>query len=541
MRMESIHIEPKQRFFNDYQQAFERVAEQFEYNPHEEGIYHERLSYLQNQTYQREALADVLNEMNAKWEAPASTFENVEKLRDPQSTVVIAGQQAGLLGGPLYTVHKAISVLQLAKKQEKDLGTPVIPVFWIAGEDHDFDEINHVFMKESNRMKKLSINQRPESKLSVSDLEMDQHQAEEWMKKVFSAVEETEFTSDLYKQCLVELEKSVSYSDFFARLMYWLLPQSGLVIVDAHSPEIRALESSYFTSMIERNEQIAQGVYASLQKNKQAGYETLLDSEIEDAHLFYHHEGDRILLVRDEEGHFKGKNDEVFVSEQELLRAAKDHPRCLSNNVVTRPLMQECLFPVLAFIGGPGEINYWSALKPGFSSLGLQMPPVLARLSFTLIDRKSNQTLERLNIDGKHAIQSGVSEEKMNWIASQSTPPIDRLSEQVKQEMDKIHKPLRDKAADLGPDLESVAEKNFVYIKQHIDYLEKRFQQSLEQKFQREIEQFDELQWLLHPNGGLQERVWNLLPWVNQYGPDLFERINDHMLSFDQPHYIVYM
>ncbi|ARI77579.1 bacillithiol biosynthesis cysteine-adding enzyme BshC [Halobacillus mangrovi] len=541
MRIDPIALRSKQLLFHDYKNNFQSLEDKFEYNPQDQSIWSNRFNYLRNNNYQREALSTVIQHMNEKWGAPSTTCTNIEKLKREESTVVIAGQQAGLMTGPLYTVHKIISVLQLARQKEKELNKPVIPIFWIAGEDHDFDEINHLFMKENQSMKKITIQQIPEKKASVSDITIAQENAENWVNQIFQVVKETEFTSDFYHQVVHALKQSESYSDFFARLVYLLFPEEGLVVVDAHDPHIRNLESPYFKTMIEKNEDIAKGVFSALQINRQQGYETVLDSEWNDAHLFYHHNGERVLLSRDEDGSFRGKNNEVAFSKEELLQVAEENPEHLSNNVVTRPLMQESLFPVLAFIGGPGEINYWAVLKPAFQAAGMQMPPVLPRLSFTLIDRKAEQTMDRLQIEAVHGVQYGTGEEKMKWLASRNSPPIQELSKQVKSEIDRIHRPLREKSSDFGPDIEQLAEKNLQYIFQDIDFLEKRMIQSLEQKYEQEITQFDDLGLLLHPGGGLQERMWSIVPWVNQHGTDLFQRINQHHYSFDQDHYVVYV
>ncbi|SFJ93094.1 bacillithiol biosynthesis cysteine-adding enzyme BshC [Halobacillus dabanensis] len=541
MRIDPIDLEPKQSLFRDYKNNYEKIADRFSFHPFEGATWESRFSRLKEQSYQREELADILKRMNDDWAAPEKTLENVEKLREEDSTVVIAGQQAGLLTGPLYSVHKIISVLQLAKEKENELHKPVIPVFWIAGEDHDFDEIHHVMMKKDDHMSKVTIDHVPETKASVSEIVMDKEKASEWLSDVFRMVKETEHTQDVYKEMERLLQESNTYSDFFAKVVYHLFPDEGLVLFDAHAPEVRKLESSYFTTMIEQNKEIAQGVYAVLQKNRQQGYEILLDSELEDAHLFYHRDGERILLMRDEEGRFRGKNNEVVLTKEELLQIAKQTPERLSNNVVTRPLMQESLFPVLAFIGGPGEINYWSALKPAFEAAGLCMPPVLPRLSFTLIDRKTGQDMEKFQIPPREAIAVGVSERKLNWISSMSAPPIRQLTEQVKMEIDRVHAPLRKKSESLGGDLKQLAEKNLEYLFNNIDFLDKRLHQSMEERYQKEMSQFDNINVTVHPGGGLQERMWSIVPWVNQYGVTLFQQMNRHHMSFQHDHYVVYL
>ncbi|MFD2925418.1 bacillithiol biosynthesis cysteine-adding enzyme BshC [Halobacillus naozhouensis] len=541
MRIDPVKLNQKNVLVNDYFHHYKNVEDKFEYNPHHEDTLRKRADYVQERTYNRDGLADTLTEMNEQWGAPSRTFTSIEKLRDNKTMAVVAGQQAGLLTGPLYTVHKIISVIQLAKQQEKQLGTPVAPVFWIAGEDHDFAEINHVMMKSEQRMKKIQLQLQADQKASVSDLPFDREAVDSWLQKVFAEVKETEITRDFYQTVVRHMHQSSSYSEFFARLLYQLFSEEGLIIVDAHHQSIRQLESGYFEQMIDENETIAAGVSAAIQRNRQQGYPVSLDSEADDAHLFYHHRGERVLLTRNEEGTFHGKKNEVEKTKAELLQIARETPWQLSNNVVTRPLMQEFLFPVLSFIGGPGEISYWSVLKPAFQALELQMPPVYPRLSFTLIDRKAEASLAELQLDVKQVLERGTASEKVKWLAATSNPPIERISEQVKHEMEDIHQPLREKASELGPDLEALAEKNLGYLKQMVEFLEHRMLQSIEEKYEHEMKTFKELDLLLHPEGGLQERVWSITPWVNTYGMDVFKRINDHHLSFTHTHYVVYV
>ncbi|UOR12930.1 bacillithiol biosynthesis cysteine-adding enzyme BshC [Halobacillus amylolyticus] len=541
MRIDPVNLKQKNVLVDDYLNDFTKVENKFEYNPYDEETIKERATFLKQQTYNRDGLVEALTKMNDHWGAPEQTFTMIDKLKDQTTSAVVAGQQAGLLTGPLYTVHKIISVIQLAKQQEEHLGTAVVPVFWIAGEDHDFAEINHVMMKSQQRMKKIQLQSNLDQKSSVSDLPFDREAVASWLKRVFAEVKETEITRDFYQTIVKIVDTSESYSEFFARMIYQLFNEEGLIIVDAHHRDIRLLESNHFQMLIEENAAISKGVYAALQKNRQQGYPVPLDSEPGDAHLFYHHNEERILLSKNEDGSYSGKRDEVQLTEAELLQVAKEKPWQLSNNVVTRPLMQEFIFPVLAFVGGPGEISYWSVLKPAFQVVGLEMPPIYPRLSFTLVDRKAEAALSSLQLELKQVLEHGTAREKMKWLAATSNPPIERLSEQVQQEMDGIHKPLRDKAAELGPDIGALAEKNMGYINQMIEFLEQRMLQSIEEKYEREMSAFTELDVLLHPEGGLQERVWNVVPWINTYGIDVFQQLNKHQLSFQYPHYVVYV
>src|SRR5690625_1562886 len=165
MRIDPIQLTNLNKLINDYRNNNNNIMQYFDYSPFHD--YEKRVNDLQNRLFKREQLTDVLFTMNKSWDAPQTTFDNIEKLKNNNSVVVIGGQQAGLLTGPLYTINKIISIIQFAKQKEKELGIPVIPVFWIAGEDHDFDEINHVFLPNHGEMEKYKHPQNILKKQSI--------------------------------------------------------------------------------------------------------------------------------------------------------------------------------------------------------------------------------------------------------------------------------------------------------------------------------------------------------------------------------------
>src|SRR5699024_12707310 len=119
--------------------------------------------------------------MNETWGAPDATIAQIERLRDERSVVVIGGQQAGLLTGPLYTIHKIVSIIKYAKEQEAKLNIPVIPVFWIAGEDHDYADINHVYTTENGNLTKQKIAQQAWKHITISNLSLNYSLHKKWI------------------------------------------------------------------------------------------------------------------------------------------------------------------------------------------------------------------------------------------------------------------------------------------------------------------------------------------------------------------------
>ncbi|WP_217585692.1 bacillithiol biosynthesis cysteine-adding enzyme BshC [Lentibacillus saliphilus] len=542
MEINSIQLEPSQRFLSDYYKQTDDILSHFQYNPFQDTTYRERLKALQSRDYSRIQLSETLYEMNAKWGAPKATLSNIERLKDEDSVVVIAGQQAGLLTGPLYTINKIISVIQFAKDQEEKQSVPVIPVFWIAGEDHDFAEINHIFMPNDNEMKKVTIGQYIQDKTPVSDITLDQGLAKKWLDNLFECMSETEHTKDLYRTIEHCLLNATSYVDFFARIIYCIFPDTGVILLDSGDKALRQLESDYFIQLIHNQPTVAQGVHETVEQLKQKGYELTLDTTPFDGHLFYHKDQTRSLLMRDPvSSMWTSKLGDIQLTTEELLNVAKFSPERLSNNVVSRPLMQEWLFPTLAFLGGPGELAYWSALKPAFAACHLSMPPVLPRQSYTFVNRHIERLLRKHHINAQEAITNGVSEQKINWLAAQQNPPIKDVVNEIKRTVDSAHRPLRDIAENMQPDMKQLAHKNLQHLNKTLDFIEKRMSKALEEKYAHTINEFDLINMALRPNNQFQERIWSPLPLMNEYGIDFIQSISQQSWSMMNKHFVVYL
>lgn len=538
MQIKPIHIANKNRLIRHYRKERDEIMKYFDYTPFADFAL--RAQHIDNRMYDRETLATMLHKMNNQWGAPTSTLKQVERLRDGSSVVVIGGQQAGLLTGPLYSINKLISIVRLAQEQEAKLNRPVVPVFWIAGEDHDLEEINHIFSNKNNSIYKHRFQSELNNKKSIAHLNLNQEAADAWIKAAFADLQETAYTKDVYEKIVRCLELSKTYVDFFARLIFELFPEEGIVLIDSAHEDVRRMESDFFQLLITKQEAIAKSVFNSEQKLSHVGYDIPLDTEIDDVHLFYHDEFNERILLKREDNAWLGKNDEVSLTTEEIVAVATDNPERLSNNVVTRPLTQEFLFPTLAFVGGDGEISYWATLKEAFHEVGFQMPPVVPRMSFTYQTERVSKLLEVRALEVEAIIERGVDEVRMNWLTNQSTPPVERIFQEAHEKIAAIHVPLQQMAEHMNIGLEAEAEKNFDYMKSNLDYLQRKMEQKLSKRFDQELSQFDELQMMLRPNGGLQERTWSPLPFVNEYGVSFLRHLmNDTNLSVEEDHYLV--
>jgi bacillithiol synthase len=539
MVIQPMRLESPNKLVADYRAEHPSVIDKFDYAPFRQDSYKARQQELKERSFPRGELADLLYKRNKEWGADDKALHNTEALADPSTVTVVGGQQAGLFTGPLLTLHKITSIIALAAQQSEQLGTKVIPVFWIAGEDHDVEEINHIYLPKQHKLHKFKWKQQLTQKVAASDVVLDKELTHRFLQEVIAALPETAETKDIHQIVSDLLDQSDTFVDFFARLIHHLYQDSGLILLDSGDKQLRRIEGPFFQQLIKKQQEISAGVYKTAQELQQQGYSNTLGPEIEDANLFCYIDGERTLLIRDEEGKWRGKADEAVFTEDEIVHMAEAAPERLSNNVVTRPLMQDYLLPVLAFIAGPGEISYWSNLQAGFHAVGFKMPPIVPRLSFTMLDSKTEKLLHRYQLNTEKAIADGVNAEKLQYLAAQAQPPLSVLSQQVKQAMADLHAPLRQSASSIADDLGRLADKNLLHLEEDIDFLVSRMEARIKEQHHVALSHFEHLQVALHPENGLQERTLNVFAIWNTSGVGIWRELWQKNYDFTTEHYIV--
>jgi bacillithiol synthase len=526
----------------DYIEGLFPIKAGFDYDIHNDSVFKERLNEIKERVYPRQELVNHLLRYHQKFKTGSQTLDNIHKLLDPSSVVVIGGQQAGLLTGPLYTIHKIISILTLAKEQEKALAVPVVPVFWIAGEDHDFAEINHVYVAEKGKVKKKTYPQLFSEKRMVADLPVDKQLCLEWIKEIIETYGETDTTNQLLALFEDSLHEADTFVDFFASLILRMFAAEGLVVINAADPELRGIEREFFVKFLHRHQAITKALLAQQEELGKMGYKRTIDVQEQAVHLFYHHEGERLLLEYDDKDQqFYSKKREVSLTYEQLLLLAETKPQVFSNNVVTRPLMQEFLFPTLAFIAGPGEIAYWAELKQVFSLFNFKMPPVVPRLNMTIIERSIHTDMEEVGLTVSDVLTGGTEKAKEEWLRNQFNYPIEELFANAKASLEEIHRPLREIGMEIDRGLTDLLTKNANFIQSQIDFLHQTLQRRLEQKYEVELRKFTRIEMALAPNRAPQERIWNIFYYINKYGLDFVDRLLRLDYKWNGMHKIVYI
>lgn len=534
MEIKTISV-PLQGIVGDYVKG--EVQEHFDYSLTEEG-FTERLHDLRNRQYARGELVAHLLKYNEKLNVGKKTIENIHALLEDDTYVVIGGQQAGVLTGPLYTIHKMISIVQLAKEKEEALGVRVVPVFWIAGEDHDIDEINHVFVSKNEKIKKTILYSSEKNKMSASEMKLSVEDGQRWIEEVFKTYPETHYTNEVLRFVEDSLHRSRTYVDFFANLVAKLFEDTGLIFVDAHHPELRKLEISCFEHMLTCYKEMQEGLKNQQRILKERGYKALIETKESAIHLFMQIEGERVLL-EESNGRFVGKEGLYSFSFEELMEQIRKHPERFSNNVVTRPLMQEYVFPTLAFIGGPGEIAYWSELQQVFHVLDFKMPPVVPRVTISYLERHIEADIRELGLSESELFVKKMGSMREEWLVENVEESIEQPFAEAMECIKDAHVGLQELVKKVNPGLQQFAKKNEQKILGQLQLLERTVQAGIEKKYEVQLEKFRRIEYALQPLGAPQERVWNIFYYLNRYGLGFIDELLQHSFSPDGQHYIV--
>lgn len=504
-----------------------------------------RLHRLEGSASVRARSADVaaaLQQYNEGIGASSRTLASIAAIAEG-AAVVVGGQQAGLWTGPLLVIHKAVSIIGAAREASARLGTTIVPVFWIAGEDHDWDEANHaIVISAEQELRKLYV-ERPEGpRTSVSRTVVDEAQWEALLAELGQCLPHSEFKPHMLEK-LEELAKgSRSLSDMFARLLAHLFAEEGLVVLDADDRALRAVESPMFRQLLERNDELEWAYASAAAQLKELGYPLQAEVTAGSANLFLFNpaNGDERTLLFKRDGEFQDRKGIASWSKEELLRIAEEEPWQLSNNVMTRPLMQDYLFPVLATVLGPGEIAYWALTGDAFRTLDMEMPILVPRMSFTLIEGTIAKNMAKYELSFQDVLER-FEERKEQWLKGQDILSIEARFGAVKSTFEDMYKPLLELASSIQPGLGKLGETNMAKILEQIGYMESKTADAHNKQFEASIRQLERIRLSLAPAGKPQERVVTMIGYWNRYGDAWLRKLLEAPYSPTGGHEIVYL
>lgn len=526
---------------DDYINRYSEVQHLYGDDFRKETSWYNRVEWLdssEQNRVSRHALVECLRCYNNQHNNHSAVHNSLDLLEKEGTLAVVGGQQSGLFTGSLLVIYKAITIIQSAKEAEKRLNRPVVPVFWIAGEDHDWDEVNHTYvMTPELKVAKIKMEAKPGPRSSVSGIKVDYDKWKQSLDKLGKLLPDSDHKPQIMKMIQDAAEQSDNLSNAFAKLLGHLFGEYGLILMDSSDPELRKLEAPIFEKMVERNDDLERAYHVAAEKITGNGYQLQAEVAEGGVNLFYIYEGNRLLLYK-QEGGFADRKGIVFLTTEQVLEQIRTQPELFSNNVLTRPLMQESLLPVLSSVLGQGEISYWAITKEAFEVMGLRMPILLPRMSFTLVEGTLQKHMDKFGITFQD-VQHRFVESRREWLSAQDKLHIEPRFEEARRAFEVLYEPLIRELGTMQPGLIPLSEKNKGKILEQISYLERKTQEALEKQNEAGLRQWERIGISLFPMGKPQERVYNIFYYLNRYGLDWMHDLMQISDRFSPEHRII--
>jgi bacillithiol synthase len=434
--------------------------------------------------------------------------KQLEALAHPAARVVVAGQQAGLLGGPAYSVHKAADAVLLSRQLSSD-ELPVLPVFWIASQDHDVDEVASTSLLDFSETEF-----RPRLELPrggpVGRIEWKAEWTDE-LNALIAAFDAPEPHKASVRAHLEFAFAGRTYADVFARLMHRLLGEHGLIVLDPLHPAIAALMEGALAHELERPLVGPERIEAAAAELERRGYVPQLRRPQGATNLFIEDGGQRTLLRLDE-GQFNAGRSYSAAELRELL--ASD-PSRITPAAGLRPIIQDVLLPTVAFVVGPGELAYAAELRGVYELHKLKQPVYWPRLSVTWLEPNVARLLERFNVTAA-AFQQGPEGTLGRALAGQQQAGA--LSQERLNSLNEQFMALADELAALDPTLKSSVERSRSRILERLERHREQGFRALARAENEKTGQLDRLKKHLLPAGQPQEREMNFLTFLLKHG-----------------------
>ena len=509
----------------DYILGRKKARSFFQFEPDMEGIV--KCLHARNGTSVSQRLYTILKRQNREHGASKKTMENIEHLKDPQCPVVITGQQIGLFGGSLYVTFKICKAVHTAESLQTRIGRPVVPVFWTGTNDHDFEEIRNIsFVDDSGTLRTVSYSGEHTRNMSCGRIPVDTS-IESVIDRCFEKMRDTEFTPEVRRILSESYSEGSSLGSSFFKLAACLYSRMGIVILDPSDPEFVDLIRPVLMKECTELASVSPNLFADAAESvSRLGYHVQVKPEQGRLHAFVSDKGVRkALFFRD------GKVVDRQGNSVDVSRAD------LSTHVLSRNICQDLVFNTAAYIAGPGEISYCALLKKIYKAHGVVMPVILPRYMGTLVDKPIQRSLDALDIGPEHFILKPKDRAVHEIFSSESDVDIDRLEKDLNKLADRFTGSV-EKHLPVGKGSGSVSSLNKM-IKSKLAMMIGNVRKRKKEQVSSVLHRASYASGMLLPGGKLQERVVNILQFMNFYGGTGFiDTLSDLVRDSEEGHIV---
>jgi bacillithiol biosynthesis cysteine-adding enzyme BshC len=493
------------KLFRDYIENFSKVEAFYEHTPDLKSVarYARKLQF---PISRRVEVAGILRDQNLLFGSGTESMRNLDLLAEGAAAVV-TGQQVGLFGGPAYSFYKALTAIQAAHEIKKR-GIPAVPVFWMATEDHDLDEVRHVTWFHEGELRNLALPKPVEDAVPVGRVHLGE-EIEGLLKQVQPMLGQT--LGDLLHETYTPV---ATYSSAFAALFARIFSELGLILLDPLDERLHRIAAPVLHEALAERDELNDLLLRRGKELERAGYEVQVKVTSHSTLLFSMHEGKRQVITASNGGFSSGSHT---MPREKWLQKVQDAPEIFSPNALLRPVVQDFLLPTVAYFGGPAELAYYAQSEVIYKRLLGRMPVLLPRADFTLVDPKAERILKKYHLHPEDAWSgSQILRNRMynSAVPKKLAREFDDSLRHMEKSIYKLHKAI----AKVDPTIQGTIARAEKRIRYQLEKLRHKTGAALDrhEKVIALHEKF--LENLLYPQKGLQSRDLCFLPFLSRWG-----------------------
>ncbi len=488
----------------------------------------------------RERLVEILADQNRQFGAEEAVTRHLALFSCRDTVAIVTGQQPGLFTGPLYTVYKALTAAKIAAAL-RARGRPAVPVFWIAGDDHDLAEVDHCSVV-SPRGELVTVrytppgdNGRPVGSVPLTPA------IEEGRDCLLAALPASALGSGLDDQLRLAYAPGMTLGAAFGRLLAALLAPYGVILLDPTDPRLKSLAAGLFDEVIVRTPEIAQLLVERSSALVAAGYHAQLHVEPESVPFFLIQDGTRVAL-RQAGGAFRARHGDTRWPADGLRETIRACPALFSPNASLRPLVQDTLLPTAAYVGGPAEVAYFAQLEPLYRLFGRSPTPIVPRASFTILEHSDEKTLRKFQLEFADILR-GFDTVWPEVVARQFAGETWRMLDATERRLEEQWQAIAAQADTEEPSLNASVRRCHEAMRRELAKLRSAYVSAQRARQAAAAERLQRTETRLRPGGDLQERRLTIAHFLARYDPSfldvLYDAIvldaSDHRLLFAGP------
>ena len=471
----------------------------------------------------RKILVTALEKQYENFEVSETTLTHIQLLNNTTTFTITTGHQLNLFTGPLYFLYKIISTINLCKVlQKKYPKNNFVPIYWMATEDHDFEEINY-FNLDGKKIQWKKDSFGPVGRLSTEGLEV----VFEEFSKAIGISDHANYLKELFQKAYLGHSNLAAATRYLANELF---KEEGLVIIDGDNKNLKQLFVPYV-----KEELLHQTSSEEVLKTNEHLADYKIQVNPREINLFYIEDDLRERIVF-ENKQYSVLNTKMTFSETEILAELENHPEKFSPNVILRPLYQEVILPNLCYIGGGGELAYWLELQSNFEANKVTFPMLLLRNSVLLATEKQAQKADKLDLSWADLFSP------QNDLFTKKTKALSHFiidfSEQ-KAHLQQQFIGLREMAKQTDKSFIGAVEAQEKKQLKGLENLEKRLLKAEKRVLAEKLERMTALQNELFPGKSLQERKINFAVFYAAFGPTLIEKLLRELKPLEQEFSVV--